>query len=134
MTNPKTTQEVFDFVANHLITQGRPALLSAEQKAKISVSGVRCAYRATNGDACAVGCLISPEAYKPSMEGASIRNLINGGQRHLIHHIGLLSRLQHVHDNLECTPDGQFHKEDLVNTLRQVAEEYQLSTENLPSC
>lgn len=134
MTSLNTAQEVFDFVANHLITQGRPALLSAKQKASISVSGVRCAYRADSGDSCAVGCLISPEAYSPTMEGASIRALINGGQHHLIPHVVLLSNLQHIHDNLECLPDGQFPKEELLCSLRQVARKHQLTTENLPPC
>ena len=43
-------QEVFDKVAIHLFTQGRPA--------KRSTSSVRCMYLTNKGLQCAVGCLI----------------------------------------------------------------------------
>ena len=58
-----TDLEIFDFVAAHLLRQGRRSM---------NQSGTICAYRGGDGTSCAVGFLIKDEFYDPAMEGAQI--------------------------------------------------------------
>lgn len=58
-----TPLEIFDRVCSHLLAQN--------QRAECDVG---CAYR-VNGLKCAVGCLITDEAYNPNMEGAGVWRL-----------------------------------------------------------
>lgn len=51
----KSLQEVFDYVASHLLTQNDRSLLP---------DGNGCAYRGDNGRTCAVGCLIADDEYE----------------------------------------------------------------------
>ena len=51
-------QEVFDKIVNHMLTQNAKAL---------DVKGI-CMYRGEEGRMCAVGCLITDEAYSPDIE------------------------------------------------------------------
>lgn len=89
-----SAQQVFDTVVNHLRTQGRRALDDADGT---------CMYRAPNGDKCAAGILIPDELYHPSMEGASLSKLINGGDEVIVQLFGqnlpLVEALQTVHDS-----------------------------------
>lgn len=55
-----TRREIFDRVKTHLLAQGR--------RATDGTIGP-CMYRAPDGARCAVGCLISDEAYRPGFEG-----------------------------------------------------------------
>ena len=95
-----TLQEIFNRVSQHLLAQG-------EQSTR---RGGGCAYRGDNGKACAVGCLIKDEAYKPVIEGLSTERA--EVRRALMASIGpvsgkafdLLSELQIVHDY--TAPDG----------------------------
>ena len=57
-----TMQQTFDKVVTHLLTQGRRA----------SSAKYGCAYRAGDNLSCAVGCLISDEAYTPELEGSNV--------------------------------------------------------------
>lgn len=52
-----TDQELFDRVAEHLLTQGKQAK-----------QGTTCVYRAPDGSKCAIGCLIPDEKYIPEFE------------------------------------------------------------------
>lgn len=82
-----TDQEMFDFVATHLRTQGRPA----------SNSNGDCKYRILLDEQmykCAAGCLIPDEKYNIDMEGRSIGVLGIPG----LSDSGLLKKLQIVHD------------------------------------
>jgi len=54
-------QEIFDTVLTHL----------AKQQAQ-ATDGSTCKYLDLNGHRCAVGCLIKPEHYNPSIEGSVI--------------------------------------------------------------
>lgn len=56
-----TPQEIFDKVAAHLLRQGRKSQSTDEWS-------TYCLYRGPDGTKCAVGCLISDEAYKPYLE------------------------------------------------------------------
>jgi hypothetical protein len=118
-----TDQEIFDKVALHLLTQGRPARESGS-----------CKYRTPGGRKCAIGCLIEDDQYTPKMEGLRIsqvadryysrlRNILNKtSQRRKF-----LGRLQSTHDFCELRLDGAFDKADLLSQLRSVAEDYRLS-------
>lgn len=56
-----TNQEIFDKVLAHLRQQGEAAK-----------SGGNCAYRSSNGNMCAIGCLMPDEVYRPEYEGAEV--------------------------------------------------------------
>ena len=81
-----TEQEVFDYVAHHLLTQNK--------KAK---ADTQCAYRGGDNLKCAAGCLISDNEYKGSFEGNSWDELI---AKDLVpsDHKALIMNLQNVHD------------------------------------
>ena len=90
-----TDLEIFDFVAAHLIRQG-----------KRSLGAAYCLYRGYDGMSCAVGCLIDDAFYDPSMEGKLLPNselLQNAvtrsiGRKLTAHTIDVMSVLQRVHD------------------------------------
>ena len=86
-------QTVFDKVVKHLLTQKRRS------------EGKRgCAYRAPDGDMCAVGCLISDKAYDPEIEGNTVREatvldtLAESGVPTYEKMKALLTNLQCLHD------------------------------------
>lgn len=87
-------QEIFDKVATHLATQGKKSLGP--------MGG--CLYRSPDGCMCAVGCLITDEAYQESMEGwcvseVGFRNAIEqSGIEYTVENLRLLSSLQSIHD------------------------------------
>lgn len=88
-----TDQEIFDKVLNHLRAQGHRATNDAG----------KCVYRASNGDMCAVGCLIADGAYKADMEGGGVYRLLSKWPSALGLTIGphdhkLLQDLQAAHD------------------------------------
>ena len=91
-----TNQELFDIVAAHLIKQGRRSL------DEFSV----CQYRGTNGDMCAVGCLIKDELYDHGLETLGIRHprVILALKKSIGNidntQIRLLTSLQRLHDNM----------------------------------
>jgi hypothetical protein len=88
--NNKSFQEIFDFVANHLLTQNEKAL-----------ENERCCYRA--GDLkCAVGALIADEDYDCNFEGKSLE-LLHKLEKSIFSDIKdnkliLLGDLQFIHD------------------------------------
>lgn len=107
MNNHYTKQSIFDRVAHHLKTQGRPAL-------NLTYSTVtQCMYRTPEGLSCAVGCLIEdPELAKkmdtPSGtgEGTGVESIAQKGllPKYLMSYLTLLNDLQQVHD------DGNNHR------------------------
>lgn len=91
------TQEIFDTVANHLLTQNARAM-------RDNVGG--CAYRGKDGLTCAVGCLIADEFYDPALEGEGVSadEVVQALNESLGMPIGdreqdLLGHLQRIHDN-----------------------------------
>lgn len=58
----RTYQEIFTTVYNHLIKQGERAVDMNDT----------CVYRANNGLKCAIGCLITDDAYDPKIEGVGV--------------------------------------------------------------
>lgn len=96
-----TPQEFFTKTVQHLRKQGHRAL---------GADG-RCAYRAPNGDMCAIGCHIPDELYDPQMEGknfvhlllfsplaAKLQPVFQGVPQQLI------ERMQITHDSMSSLP------------------------------
>lgn len=93
-------QEVFNYVAKHLFTQGKQARV----KNTLYPDNTKCAYRNEDGLKCAVGCLLDDEYYQPEMDqekSSGIRNIVSKYQfpQWVTDNLGLVSQLQSVHDN-----------------------------------
>lgn len=91
-------QEIFNKVATHLMTQGERS---------IGITGL-CAYRGIKGLTCAVGCLISDEAYIWTLENRracsrQVREALELSGIDEKKHRDLLADLQQVHD--QNTPE-----------------------------
>lgn len=87
-----TRQQVFEQAVRHCLTQGRRAL-------SLSGPGHVCQYRAEDGTACAFGCFITPEEYKPGMEGRHIIDVLRIADCEIPNSIYVLcGELQGVHD------------------------------------
>ena len=94
-----TEQEVFDQVAEHLLTQNQQSL-------DISGCSGTCMYRNTAGLMCAVGCLIADDEYLEGWEGAGWVKLSEQIKKDREidfegAHESLLIALQGVHDNYD---------------------------------
>lgn len=110
---PETSQEVFDIVYKHLLTQN-------EQARRIT-----CRYKIEDDDKvlkCAAGCLIPDEKYSSEMEGKMWNELVS---LNLVpsNHFPLIQRLQVIHDTY---PVDQWEKE-----LKVVAADFGLTVPNL---
>lgn len=112
-----TAQDIFDMVAQHLLTQNKQAQDEVGD----------CQYRTDDGLMCAVGCLINEDEYSPQYEGCSCdhEDVIEAVERSLGieisvegHVYNLLERLQQVHDN--------WKPEDWRELLASVASEHGL--------
>lgn len=84
------SQETYDHVKNHLLTQNREARLYGS-----------CAYRSADGLKCAIGCLIPDDKYDPAFEGmlwssnVTLRKLVESVTSASAR---LLTELQDLHD------------------------------------
>jgi hypothetical protein len=67
MSFPRTKQEIFDQVLQHLRTQKQASLIS-------NSDGKDCAYRGDHGLKCAIGAFIPDHLYSPEMEGKSLKS------------------------------------------------------------
>lgn len=92
-------QEVYDRVKKHLLTQNRKSM---------NESGDICVYRGPDNLRCAIGALISDEAYHTGLEGMiaherSVENALNasGIMVETTEDRDLLSDLQSIHDIYE---------------------------------
>jgi hypothetical protein len=118
-----TAQEVFDKVVAHLRKQ------MAHSEAPVCTgleTTTRCLYRSPQGLACAVGCLITDEEYRPSFDegaGVQVKHIMDCvpsfRERVGKENEGLLYRLQEVHD---CNNPLCWEME-----FREVARYYQLT-------
>lgn len=98
---PMTDLEIFDFVAAHLIRQGKQS-----RNASAGSFYNSCLYRGPYGTSCAIGCLIKDEFYDPKMEGSllSCSSMVRDavaksiGRELTPHTKDVLSALQHIHD------------------------------------
>ncbi len=108
-----TTQEVFDQVSQHLLTQ---------KQRSVSRSETLCSYRGDDGLKCAAGCLIDDKEYSPSMEGLPWISLVRYGFANGSHLL-LIEDLQNIHDG--------FQPEEWKQKLIDVARKYILNTNKL---
>lgn len=109
MMTPLTSQEMFDTVARHLLTQGRRSLRGAGPSAV-------CAYRGWDGTKCAIGAIIPDDEYDPIMEGITVESMrVSTICRDTL---PLAIRLQFVHD--------QIRPGDWPRALLKLAESFDL--------
>jgi len=110
-----SAQQVFDHVAEHLLTQGVKSI-DIEDEGEEPI----CLYRAENL-ACAVGCLIPNSLYVPEMEKKNVATLlvIFSCLKYLQPHEKLLFALQSIHDNKRSYSWSE--------ALKELAEEYKLN-------
>jgi hypothetical protein len=103
-----TPQEIFDTVAKHLFTQGKPAKqMMPDPYNDDDTEDSVCRYRAADGTKCAVGVLIPDELYVESMEGQSLSGLIMNARKQglpelpswMEENASLLMDLQGAHDS-----------------------------------
>jgi hypothetical protein len=99
-----TEQEVFDQVANHLLTQMKKSgeyRNYYDSSEYVTYDYVNCLYRSSDGLKCAAGCLIADDEYKPEFEQKSWRSLREEfPQMITMKHMDLIRQLQNIHDNL----------------------------------
>ena len=120
MTVSMNKQEIFDTVVKHLFEQKGP-----------SISGIYCKYR-HEGRKCAIGCLISDDLYKESMEGESLLSLLPrfNFPSFFRKNANLLDQLQNIHDNCWTTLKSGERAWDypiLNERLKFLAREFKLS-------
>lgn len=101
-----TAQEVFDQVSNHLLTQ---------MKKSYDKLGFQCAYKSSNGNRCAAGCLISDDEYKSEMEGKDWVRLVDLEVTPQSHK-DLIIKLQFIHD-ADDPKDWAYKLEELSKEL-----------------
>ena len=122
-------QEIFDKVAQHLLTQPRST--------KIVNGYPKCMYRGDNGTKCAAGCLIPDDEYKSWMEGSGIYGIyhkipslakISGVT------LSMIMDLQSIHDTGTFTDttiipqDRKYLDEEKTRQqLKKLAEKYGIS-------
>lgn len=91
-----TTQEAFDKVVEHLLTQNEKSM---------GEGSCTCLYRGDNGTKCAIGCLIPDELYRYDFEARSISaiRITNPSILLLFKDIPIefLTGLQKIHDREE---------------------------------
>lgn len=115
-----TAQQVFDQVAEHLLTQGKRSINTLVEWSP-GLSGQPCAYRGANGLMCAAGCLIADEEYDICMDRGGSEgwdSLVTQGYAPGTHR-ALISSLQDLHDSIP--PD------DWMAALAATAHDYGLS-------
>lgn len=104
-----TTQEIFDTVARHLLTQN----------VKSTGGQGGCKYLGDDGLKCAVGCLIPDEKYDPKIEGRGVDEVTSFLPFHVTgKRLDLLCTLQELHD-------GKYPRDWRVG-LHRIATEYKL--------
>jgi hypothetical protein len=90
----KTDRDVFEFIKNHLLTQGERSIMEDE---------TTCAYLGAEGKKCAVGALIREDIYHYSIEEkpvnhSLVRSAVTKSVPNWIINIEMLGELQSIHD------------------------------------
>lgn len=98
-----TAQQIFDQVANHLLTQNKRAGEPIIDETTGLEIGVRCQYKDKNGLKCAAGCLIADNEYDPEFEERIWEQLTS---KNLVpnNHSDLIGELQKLHDTHYIDP------------------------------
>ena len=119
-----TPQEIFDKVWDHLNRQGRPAT---------GHNGMGCHYRAPDGAACAVGCLVDDETAKrwDNYVDQSIEDVVDYGDDvpHFVReNVVLLKYLQLAHDD----PTASDWLTEWRDRMAEIAERHNLTVPPIP--
>lgn len=90
----KTDRDVFEFIKNHLLSQGERSIMDNE---------ITCAYFGTEGKKCAVGVLIREDIYHSSIEEKPVnhsllRSAVTKSVPNWIINTQMLGELQFIHD------------------------------------
>jgi hypothetical protein len=102
-----TTQEIFDIIAKHLLTQNKKSTFPRKYKGPLGDSYYEdvCAYRGDNGLKCAVGALIKDECYNSGIETKRVNSdlVLQALECSLENKLEdedlkLLTELQYIHD------------------------------------
>ena len=122
----KSLQEIFDFVGQHLLTQGKKAWI--ENYDEDDEADYVCCMRTEEGLTCAVGCLCPPDLPRLN-EYNSAAGILKGYlglpsleqalSEEQIPQLVFLAHLQAIHDFYEV--------ETWESHLRQLAQEYNLT-------
>ena len=107
-----TAQEVFDFIATHLLTQGK----KSQQRDR------HCVYRTSENLSCAAGCLMDGNEYKIGFEGLSWGELVTYGRVPSAHEL-MISEFQVLHDSQ--------YPAYWYAGIENIANRYKLHTENI---
>lgn len=113
---PKTSQEVYDIVASHMLKQNK------RSSSKKLPGSRRCAYRGDDGLKCAAGCLIPDEVYSFTFEQLPWADLVEF-HNFPSEHIFLITVLQDIHDTCPVR--------EWRNRLVSIAKIYSLNTKNI---
>jgi hypothetical protein len=120
-----TKQEIFNKVYAHLIAQGNRARAPGR-------SGLmKCAYRASDGGMCAIGCLIPDELYKRELEEYSVDEppvldvLRQAGVLLADENIPFFGALQAAHDG--NTSPSDLWTDAMKMFLKEIAFDYDLT-------
>ena len=117
--------EIFNKVFAHLVIQGKPSR---------NIEDYICVYQNSDGDKCAIGCLIPDELYTMGLEGNGVRDKkVKDVLRQVFPNIGLkdfefLENLQQLHDDLMYDYEGvksgkkytRYFYFDLFNQMEQL--------------
>lgn len=114
-----TAQQVFDYIANHLLSQGEKC------EELDNDMNPACVYRNSAGQSCAAGCLIGKREYGLAFEGKDWGTHVNDGKVPDVHR-GLISSMQKVHDTWKA--------DNWYKGLLDVARIYNFDTTNLDDC
>lgn len=111
-----TTQQVFDYVANHLLSQGEKCEDFDDYMNPV------CVYKNEVNQRCAAGCLIGTGEYSRTFEGKDWDTLV---ELKIVptDHLRLITALQKVHDTSVAR---HWYWE-----LQNIAKEFSLNTTNL---
>ena len=95
----KTDRDVFEFIKNHLLTQGERSLMENE---------MTCAYLGAEGKKCAVGALIREDIYHSSIEEkpvnhSLVRSAVTKSVPNWIINTDMLGELQCIHDGVSTS-------------------------------
>lgn len=130
-TRPKNNQDAFNRVYERLITHANFGKCESDSEG--------CQYRRGDGNACAIGYMISDKMakklditlnysslYAAGFIRTAIRDFKDVRDWFVNVDIDLLNKLQEIHDFSHINKDGSINKRDCIKYLRRVAKEYNL--------
>jgi hypothetical protein len=118
---PSTRQEIFDYVVQRLLQQGKRSMTGEEG----------CKYRGDGGTRCALGWLIPDDLYRPEMDDFHCSWNVQDLLRHGIPAITALGndlayKMQRAHDHASDHIPGLF-KTTLLENMKDVALRHNLA-------